>query len=258
VNFGKQVLSHPLLVEAIESEFVACCIYNNHRGKDAKILDRYREPVFNNPVVRFVDTAGKDLIPRKDRVWSVGDVAARMTEALGKRAPRYLSLVATENAPERKTAVFAMHCFWEGEAGLGALAGVSTTRAGWLDGKEVVEVSYDATRISYRKLVKAARQLKCAAVPTKGVVKDAKLSDQLYYLRKSAWNAVPATPIQRVRMNAALARRQDPAIYLSPRQRKVAELVRKARVKKLEGMEPPPDPYALGAYEQKLRKRIAE
>jgi len=278
------VLSHPLLVEAIESEFVPCCIYNNKKGTDAKILKRYREPAWNNPVVRFVDAAGKDVIKRQDRVWSVGGIAARMTQALeaSKKkdaAPRYLRLLATESKKQgKKKATFAMHCFWEGEAHLGALPGVTATRAGWLERKEVVEVWYDEDQVSYEELVKTAKQMKCAstvfahdqgqlgvarklvgknAVLTKQPAKDAKLSDRLYHLRKSLWNAVPATRIQRVRMNSALAKRQDPLQFLSPFQREVARLVQKADAKKLAGVEPPADAYGLAAYESKLRRLIA-
>ncbi len=277
------MLSHPLLVEAIESEFVPGCIYNNKKGKDAEILKRYQERAWNNPVVRFVDAAGKDVITPKDGVWSLSGIATRMTKALEatrkKSTPRYLRLLATGSKKQgMKKATFAMHCFWEGEAHLGALPGVTATRAGWLDRKEVVEVCYDESRISYEELVKTAKKMKCAstvfahdlgqlgvarklvgknAVLAKQPAKDAKLSDRLYHLRKSPWNAVPATPIQRVRMNSALAKRQDPLQFLSPRQREVAILVQKADAKKLAGIEPPADAYDLGAYESKLRKLIA-
>ena len=285
------MLSHPLLVEAIESEFVPCCIYNNKKGKDAEVLERYQELAWNNPVVRFVDAAGKDVIARKDRVWSLGGIASRMTMALEasrkkkkkeKRqnsVPLYLRLLATGSKKQgKKKATFAMHCFWEGEAHLGVLPGVTATRAGWLDRKEVVEVCYDEDQVSYEELVKTAKKMKCAstvfahdqgqlgvarklvgknAVLAKQPAKDAKLSDRLYHLRKSVWNAMPATPIQRMRMNSALAKRKDPLQFLSPRQRGVAKLVQKADAKKLAGVEPPADAYGLAAYENKLRKLIA-
>lgn len=37
-NYGHHVLSHPLIVEAIESEFVPLAIFNNKGGDDAAIL----------------------------------------------------------------------------------------------------------------------------------------------------------------------------------------------------------------------------
>ena len=39
VSFGEQVLSNPLLVEAIETEFIPVFVYNNRSGKDAEIDD---------------------------------------------------------------------------------------------------------------------------------------------------------------------------------------------------------------------------
>jgi hypothetical protein len=112
VDFGRQVLSHPLLVEAIETLFTPVAIYNNVKGRDAVILKRYEEPSWNNPVVRFVDAKGVDLIPRRDRVWSPSGIAARMAEALAaakRTVPEYLRLLAlpTEKKFLRK-ASFAM------------------------------------------------------------------------------------------------------------------------------------------------------
>jgi hypothetical protein len=201
-----------------------------------------------------------------------------MAQVLAK-PPVYLRLLAIESRKQgKRKATFAMHCFWAGEAHLGSLPGVTGTRAGWLDGKEVVEVEYDEIRISYQELVKKAKEMQCAstvfahdqkqlqearklvgnnAVLTKAVAKDAKLSDRLYHLRKSPLNAVPATRIQRLRMNAALTKQTDPLQFLSPRQRRVAQLILKASLEKLEGMEPPQDCYALDAYEARLRKRLA-
>ena len=40
-NYGHNVLSHPLMVEAIESLFVPLAIFNNKSGKDKNILDQY-------------------------------------------------------------------------------------------------------------------------------------------------------------------------------------------------------------------------
>ena len=106
------MLSHPLLVEAIENEFVPVAVHNNKQGRDAEILKRYAEPAWNNPVVRFLDARGKDLIPRRDRVWSVPGIAARMVMALktAKRpVPGYLELLVLGSRPKFLTkASFAM------------------------------------------------------------------------------------------------------------------------------------------------------
>ncbi len=93
-KFGGEVLSHPLIVEAIEDEFVPMLVHNNaNAGADLEILKRYREPAWNYQVIRFLNSAGEDLIPRRDRVWSSEAVAGRMAEALeasGRRVPAYL------------------------------------------------------------------------------------------------------------------------------------------------------------------------
>jgi len=82
-KFGREVLRNPSIVRAIENEFIPVLIYNNRiTGMDRKILKRYHEPAWNYQVIRFLDTDGKDVIPRKDRIWTAGGVAQRMIEAL--------------------------------------------------------------------------------------------------------------------------------------------------------------------------------
>jgi hypothetical protein len=64
---------------------VPVAIHNNTRGgEDAKILKRFKEPAWNYQVIRFVDADGKDLIPRKDRVWTLKPLAERMIASLKK------------------------------------------------------------------------------------------------------------------------------------------------------------------------------
>ena len=52
-DFGKTVLTQPLLVEAIEDEFVPVVVYNNQGGQDREILERYQEPAWNYQVIRY-------------------------------------------------------------------------------------------------------------------------------------------------------------------------------------------------------------
>ena len=97
-KFGREVLTNPSLVKAIENEFHPVLIYNNKRnGMDEKLLERFKEPAWNYQVIRFLDAEGRDIIPRKDRVWTLGGVAFRMMEALaaaGRQIPEYLSDLA--------------------------------------------------------------------------------------------------------------------------------------------------------------------
>ena len=93
-EFGQEVLTNPLLVQAIEEEFIPILVYNNRSsGMDRELLELYREPSWNYQVIRFLDADGKDVIPRKDRVWTTSGVAARMVEALAavnRTVPDYL------------------------------------------------------------------------------------------------------------------------------------------------------------------------
>lgn len=100
-QFGKDVLSHPRIVEAIENEFIPVLIYNNRGGRDAEILAQYNEPSWNYQVIRFLDSFGNDIIPRKDRIWTLDAVASRLSEALraaGRNVPLYLQGLALEEA----------------------------------------------------------------------------------------------------------------------------------------------------------------
>ncbi len=104
-KFGAKVMSHAPIVEAVEREFIPVLIYNNRRGKDAEILKRYEEPAWNYQVVRFLDDEGKDLIPRKDKVWTRSALALRMIQALdaaGRQVPHYLQATAYENDANRQ------------------------------------------------------------------------------------------------------------------------------------------------------------
>ena len=82
-KFGREVLTNPLLVEAIENEFIPMLVYNNRKGgMDQKLLNRFKEPAWNYQVIRFLNATGHDVIPRKDRIWTTSGVASRMIEAL--------------------------------------------------------------------------------------------------------------------------------------------------------------------------------
>lgn len=112
MRFGQGPLSDPLLVEAIEHHFIPVCIFNNVKA-EAGLLKRYEEPSWNNPVFRFFNPDGTEVLPRKDRVWDAKGLAGRLREALIKlkgEAPRWLDLAAKElNAEALQKATFAMY-----------------------------------------------------------------------------------------------------------------------------------------------------
>lgn len=242
--YGREVLSDPLIVEAIESEFHPVLAYNNRfEEADRALLERFEEPAWNYQVVRYLDAQGSDILPRKDRVWSKADTAARMIavlEAAERPVPKYLQLVAEEaDTTNHATAAFAMYCFWTGEREIGKLDGVIHTEAGWFEGKEVTRVTYDPRRLSLQDLSTRAAAVRCnskvyapeddLALLTKfasgeltGDYREAKASDQKKQLER--WEAVRAlptlTPMQLTKVNAFAPDSKAAALeWLSPRQR---------------------------------------
>jgi hypothetical protein len=161
-NYGHNVLSHPLIVETIETYFVPLAIYNNEGGKNKEVLDYFKEPTWNNPVVRIISDKKENLIDRISGNYSVLALTEAMIEVMkGKKIkiPEYLQLLqnelsATQNGTE--TAYLSMYCFWTGEKILADINGVVETQAGFMDGKEVVKVDYSPKLIAYDDLVKKA------------------------------------------------------------------------------------------------------
>lgn len=250
-NYGNNVLSHPLLVEAIETLFVPLAIHNNKGGADAKVLKYFGEPSWNNPVVRIVDNDKKDLISRVNgnySAWGLADAMLRALDVHGTVAPRWLELLADELSAERKgtkTATFGMYCFWSGEREIGALSGVTETKPGFMGGREVVQVKYDPSVISYEELAGTAKNARCNShvytddkgekKKAAGIVGVGNISsesdfrldgDVKYYLSKTHLRFVPMTELQAARVNSQIGKSAPYADILSPRQLAIAEKVK--------------------------------
>lgn len=240
-QFGRDVLSNPLLVEAIESEFTPLLIQNNKGGKDAEVLQRFGEPAWNYQVVRFLDSNAQDIIPRKDQVWDTDGIAQRMITTLIKAkrpVPAYLSALASEHSAGLKQAVFSMYCFWTGEMELGKIDGVITTEAGFMAGREVTSVRYDPTIVSLHQLIKEAEKVQCANalwVPETdlevakasrlsiGMIsgyKTAPASDQKKQLEGTAAEKLTLSAAQATKVNAWIRSDAQKALaFLAPSQR---------------------------------------
>lgn len=284
-DYGNSVLSHPLMVEAIEELFVPVLVYNNRNGKDGELLKKFNEPTWNNPVTRFVDSEGKDLIKRVDRIWNIEPMAARMVSALraaDQDVPDYLQLLV-DNSSATEKATFAMHCYWEGEGKLGRIPGVADTHSAWIGKLEVVEVIYDPEQVEYRKLVNTAQSMECASKvfahsdeqlkiakelvgekaerAPEGDWRDVKLSDQKYYLRNTPGvRSLPLTELQSTKINARLMRRVDYAELLSPRQIELLGAIKRhldpASAKSFEGFVFPDDDSELARYQTRLVEHL--
>lgn len=60
---------------------------------DEKLMRRFNEPACNYQVIRFFDAESRDILPRRDRIWTLSGVASRMVEALTaarRPVPNYL------------------------------------------------------------------------------------------------------------------------------------------------------------------------
>jgi len=161
-DFGSRVMTNPLIVDAVEQEFVPVLIYNNKPGKDRTLLEHYNEPAWNYQVIRFLDASGKDIIPRRDKVWTLPALGARMIAALekhGQEVPSYLNEFRTR---ELNHVAFSMYCYWTGEMELGGIKGVYQTETGHFDGSEVTRVWYDPSEILLPSLATKAEAVKCA------------------------------------------------------------------------------------------------
>ena len=223
------------------------------------MLKQFGEPAWNYQVVRFLNAKGRDVIPRKDRVWSLGPLAARMIaalEATKRPVPEYLQALAFDSAGSsgekvKSQAAFAMACFWTGEMKLGQIDGVVGTEAGWIDGREVTRVEYDSSVVSLRDLIARAAKAECAervylpATASKaekrkarnarlvvgkldGSYRRAKDSDQKRQLRGTAASRLRLTPVQATKVNAWIRVDATKAMeWLSPSQR--ADLNRRGR-----------------------------
>ncbi|GJM36516.1 MAG: hypothetical protein DHS20C18_55170 [Saprospiraceae bacterium] len=250
-NYGQQVLSHPLLVEAIETLFVPLAIHNNKQGADAKVLKYYGEPAWNNPVVRIVGADRQDLIPRLNGNYSRLGLVEAMIFALQRAEqdiPAYLELLREEWQAAHlgtETATLSMYCFWTGEKTYGQLDGVVRTQAGFMHGREVVEVEYNPTVVSLESLIEKGKAASCADQVFVANVdqknKAAKAIDQnkiktsssfrpdsepKYYLSKTHYQYVPMTELQAARANALVGQGKSPEQVLSIRQREMADYVR--------------------------------
>lgn len=237
-RYGNSTLSHPLIVEAIESLFVPVCIYNNKGGKDAQALKQFGEPAWNNPVVRIVRPDYQDIVLRMPNFRSSHQLVNGMRRALeinGQIVPRYLELLEEELASREaglQVVTFSMYCFWTGEGVFGALPGVVETQPGYQDGREVVKVWYDPATTSKEELERKTQPKNfTACAKNEGFRTD---KEPKYYLAQTDYRFIPMTSLQACRANSLVGNRQSPDELLSPRQLALLQEIRQNPGKKWE------------------------
>lgn len=223
-NYGNNVLSHPLMVEAIENSFIPLAIFNNKGGKDKQVLQRYGEPTWNNPVVRIVNEYGADIVSRVGGDYSSIGLYKAMEKALKaekKSIPEYMELLEAELISLKKGTIkekyFQMYCFWSGEKHFGKKEGIVATEPGFMDGHEVVKVKYDQKLVNENQLISYAKGVNYIPVAKDNTYRTA-TKDRKYYLQHTNYKYLPLTELQKTRVNSALGNRESAEKYLSPKQ----------------------------------------
>lgn len=224
VNYGRNVLSHPLMVELIETEFIPLAIYNNKPGYDAQILSMYSEPSWNNPVAHFIDESGKDIIPKLENNYEPVSMLKKIMQVLAKRnvkMPEYAYLLEKDLILQygyTKTTIYETPCFWSGETSLAQQQAVLSTEPGFVNSKEVVKVIFNPEISNEKVLDSYAIQ--------QGFYKENSVNnfrpdkDPQYYLKQTNYRYLPLTQAQRTQINQSLPYKDDAEKYLSPLQTK--------------------------------------
>lgn len=236
-NYGSQVLSHPLIVEAIEHYFIPVCIYNNKKGKDADVLKYFSEPSWNNPVVHIVDTDLKPLVDRLNANYSSFGLVSKINTSLtvlGIQIPVYLQLLEEElkaHLQGIQQATVGMYCFWTGEKTFGHAKGVVATNAGFMDGSEVVEIYYNPAETNIKELIDLGKRNQCAdrlfssnfdktelTVPINKTKTFQIDKENKYYIYQSDFKYLPMTAFQATRANSLLGLGKSCESVFSPKQ----------------------------------------
>ncbi len=254
-RFGREVMSNPLIVDVIEQEFVPLCIFNNKSGADAATLRKFKEPAWNNPVVRIINPQGQDIVKRMAQ-FHPQEIVNGIKEALAlsnHETPEYFTLLHQQiNAQYGQTeeAVFPMYCFWSGELKLGQVEGVYNTTPGFMNGREVVKVAFDKEKISFRELVQKAKSIEAIegayvqgeqqrsqaeevlgkqAVRSRGDFRTDR--EPKYYMSHTLYKHIPMLPTQRIQVNRAIYQQRDPRAYLSPSQIELYQTIKTKKIR---------------------------
>ncbi|MEM9411574.1 MAG: hypothetical protein AAGA30_10700 [Planctomycetota bacterium] len=267
-------LRHPLLIEAITNHFVPAQL--TQRSILEKTSNKFtRGFIILGPKLEWLQSSDKDNLSYKEVAKLLID-GLKQTE---QEIPTYLKLCSNDQLTE--TAEFAMHCYWEGEARLGGIDGVVSTKSAWRDGLEVVQLEFIPSVVDYSKLITIAQSFDCASKIfahtdsqltlarnivgdrlTKRVsraARDAKSSDQKYYLLHSLYRYLPLTQLQATKINARLKMKQPSEDLISPNQRQLLSRIKlrsKTSPQSLAGLKYPSEDSQLAKYQQQLLQKL--
>lgn len=238
-RFGSEILSDPLLVEAIETLFVPLCIYNNKSGADAKVLELYNEASWNNPVLRITDYSGH-TIQRLSGAYGKRAVLSFFIDTyaeIGRAPPFYLELMHEELMALElgmKTLVIETPCFWSGEVAMGEIRGIMRSEAGWMSGREVVRIYYNPLIVDELAIVQQAKRAGVLTavysegknfpgdISVKPLNSFRRDSDTKYYLQHSNLESEDLLEVQKLKLNSLIGQGNAHLVdeMVSPRQRR--------------------------------------
>ncbi len=245
-NYGRNILSHPMVVEAIEQNFIPLAIYNNKSGKDHEVLQFFNEPAWNNPVVRIVDSKLNDICERLSGNYSSFGLISKINASFvkrGKVVPEYLRLLEEEFYAESggtEKAYVGMYCFWSGEKCFAQAPGVVSTRSGYMKGSEVVEVQYNPKLTNLDAILRHGKEMHCAdrlyhETPSPNYTNSVQVLNKgdftvdkelKYYIFQSFYRFIPMTDMQAMKVNLALGSNKSPEEFLCPAQLKMVKEIK--------------------------------
>ena len=148
-DYGRDVLSHPIIADLLEEAFVPCLVNTHGGGEAAEILGIFGiAELSGGPAVHFVDADRREVAPRyqckaahgnsnlRAEAAAVFHAAADALAAVQQPLPPYARLMGPVGAAavvglgmESEWLVFTVDSFWSAEALLGALpAALSTAK----------------------------------------------------------------------------------------------------------------------------------
>lgn len=223
-KYGNNIIGNPLLAEITEQFFIPLLIHNNKQGDDKKVLDKYNEPAWNNPVVRIIDSNGKNLIKRISGIYTPKGFYDRINSFFIQEKilpPIYFSLLGEEldakSNNRTKTVYYKTYCFWTGQKIFGGINGVLSTETAHSNKGELVKIEYDQSILSLSELKAIAKQNNYT-ITEKDRSYTRAIDDDNFYLKKTSYKHLPLTNIQKTKINSALGDGKDPKKYLSPQQ----------------------------------------
>ena len=190
--------------------------------------EKYNEPAWNFQLVRFLDSDGNDLIPRKVRVWTADELNPRIKAALEKARKNQANA-----QPKTARLAVCQSCFWTGKMKIGAIEGLQRTEAGFFDCREVTLVEYDPAKLSPSEIFKKAKldsvgSAACLEDPSKlkgskkltSAYRPAPAGDQKKQIQGTVFKKLDLTPEQATKVNAYAREKPPKALqYLTPGQR---------------------------------------